>query len=127
MDQVIKEHLEALLQETSSSRRLGRRIISLAGFLSPADPPDHLRRQLAYLSRLLVRQDTFEAMLEPVMALVRSGQNTGNESRATYALLQSLEQARKEIGSDDDINYSELITWLVGIAQARKLIRIKGA
>ena len=38
MDSLIKENLESLLQETSNTKRLGRRIISLAGFLSPSEP-----------------------------------------------------------------------------------------
>ena len=126
MDQLIKEHLEALLQENSSSKRLGRRIISLAGFLGSSETPDPIRKQLSYLSRLQVRQDAFDAMLDPVMTLMRSSQTANTENPAALALLSSLEEARKGLVSDDEINYSELIGWLVGIAHARKIIRIKG-
>jgi len=126
MDQLIKEHLESLLQENSSSKRLGRRIISLAGFLRPSETPDAIRKQLCYLSRLQVRQDAFDAMLDPVMTLMRSSQTANIENPAALALLSSLEEARKGLVSDDEINYSELIGWLVGIAHARKIIRIKG-
>lgn len=126
MDQLIKEHLESLLQENSSSKRLGRRIISLAGFLRPSETPDAIRKQLSYLSRLQVRQDAFDAMLDPVMTLMRSSQTANIENPAALTLLSSLEEARKGLVSDDEINYSELIGWLVGIAHARKIIRIKG-
>jgi hypothetical protein len=126
MDQLIKEHLEALLQENSSSKRLGRRIISLAGFLGPRETPDGIRKQLSYLSRLLVRQDAFDAMLDPVMALVRSSQTANIEPQAALVLLNSLEEARKGLVSDEEVNYSELIGWLVGIARSRKILRIKG-
>lgn len=126
MDQLIREHLEALLQENSSSKRLGRRIISLAGFLGPNEIPDSIRKQLSYLSRLLVRQDAFDAMLDPVMALVRSNQAANIEPQAALVLLNSLEEARKGLVSDEEVNYSELIGWLVDIACSRKIIRIKG-
>ncbi len=126
MDQLIKEHFESLLQDNSTSKRLGRRIIGLAGFLGHSETPDHIRQQLACLSRLLVRQDAFDAMLEPVLALVRSSPTPSHEPQAALALLNSLEEARKEILFDEEINYSELIAWLVGVAQARKLIKLKG-
>nr|WP_100549811.1 MULTISPECIES: hypothetical protein [unclassified Pseudomonas] len=58
MDRLIKENLESLLQETSNTKRLGRRIISLAGFLSPSEPPEHLQEQLGNLSRLLIADST---------------------------------------------------------------------
>lgn len=126
MDQLIKEYLESLLQENSSSKRLGRRIISLAGFLRPSETPDAIRKQLSYLSRLQVRQDAFDAMLDPVMTLMRSSQTANTENPAALALLSSLEEARKGLVSDDEINYSELIGWLVEIAHSRKIIRLKG-
>lgn len=126
MDQLIKERLESLLQENSSSKRLGRRIISLAGFLRPSETPDAIRKQLSYLSRLQVRQDAFDAMLDPVMTLMRSSQTANTENPAALALLSSLEEARKGLVSDEEINYSELIGWLVEIAHSRKIIRLKG-
>lgn len=37
MNRLIKESLEQLLQDTHDTRRLGRRIINLAGFLGTTD------------------------------------------------------------------------------------------
>lgn len=123
MDRLIKEQLESLLHEAGSSKRQGRRIINLAGFLSPAEPPAAIREQLDRLSRLLIQQDAFEAMLEPINLLARAGLTQALAPQAIEAMIGSLEQARRAIFEQDAINYAELIAWLVSLAQARKLIR----
>ena len=127
MDRLIKENLESLLQETSNSKRLGRRIISLAGFLSPTEAPEHLQDQLNSLSRLLIQQDAFDALLEPATLMARLGQTQVSDAQAMRAMLASLEEARKQIAALEDINYAQLISWLVRLASARKIIRLKNA
>ena len=127
MDRLIKEYLESVLQETSSTKRLGRRIINLAGFLSPPETPEHLKVQLSGLSRLLIRQDAFDALLEPVTLMSRAGLTHTLDAHAFRLILASLEEARKESATVDDINHAELIAWLVSQAQERKIIRIKKA
>ena len=92
MDRLIKENLESLLQETSNTKRLGRRIISLAGFLSPSEPPEHLQEQLSNLSRLLIQQDAFDALLEPVTLMSRAGLTHTLDAHAMRAML-GLEEA----------------------------------
>lgn len=73
MDKIIKELLESLLQESSGTKRTGKRILNLAGFLSSGEVPEHIRQQLSSLSRLLVQQDAFDAILEPISLLARIG------------------------------------------------------
>ncbi len=43
------------------------------------------------------------------------------------AMLASLEEARKQIAALEDINYAQLISWLVSLAVGRKIIRLKVA
>ena len=74
MDKAIKESLESLLSEHQPTKRLGRRIVNLAGFLSPHEVPTSIQEQLATLSRLLIQQDAFDALLEPVQGLARATQ-----------------------------------------------------
>lgn len=127
MDRLIKENLESLLQETSNTKRLGRRIISLAGFLSPTEAPEHLQEQLSSVSRLLIQQDAFDALLEPATLMSKLGQTHAADAHAMRAMLASLEEARKQIAALEDINYAQLISWLVSLAAARKIIRLKNA
>ncbi len=126
MDRLFKEMLESLLQESGNSKRLGKRIINLAGFLSPTEIPDPIRNQLNSLSRLLIQQDAFDALLEPVNLMARAGLTQAANPEIAVPLLSSLEAVRKEISALDEINYAELIAWLVEQAQQRKLIRAKG-
>ena len=58
MDRLIKENIEALLQDVSTSKRLGRRLINLAGFLCSVETPSHIQEQLNRLSRLIILQDS---------------------------------------------------------------------
>ncbi|QJD58406.1 hypothetical protein HG264_05515 [Pseudomonas sp. gcc21] len=124
MDRLIKEQLESLLHDTTASKRLGRRILNLAGFLSPSEQPEHIREQLSRLSRLVVQQDAFDALLEPVSLMARSTANF-TDLQAIQSMIASLEAARKSIESTEDINFAELIGWLVNQAQVRKIIKIK--
>lgn len=41
-------------------------------------------------------------------------------------MVASLEASRQAIVDVGEINYAELISWLVGQAQARRILRLKG-
>ena len=125
MDKAIKESLEALLPEHQPTKRLGRRIVNLAGFLAPSEVPSSIQDQLATLSRLLIQQDAFDALLEPVQGLARATQFPGIEPGMLGKMLESLEEARKAVCANAEVNYPLLISWLVGLAEERKIIRIK--
>ncbi len=125
MDRLIKENLEALLQDASGSKRLGRRIINLAGFLGAPEPPARIQAQLNCLSRLLILQDAFDALLEPITLLSRAGMPRMLDAQAMQAMISSLEATRQAIADAGEINYAELIAWLVGQAQARRILRLK--
>lgn len=123
MNRLIKENLETLLQETSGSKRLGRRIIGLAGFLDAPQAPESIQRQLGTLSRLLILQDAFNELLEPLTLLARSGLTHTSDPHALQSMLSSLEEARKQIAELDEVNYAQLIGWLVSNAQSRQIMR----
>ena len=125
MDRLIKENLEAILQDIAGSKRLGRRLINLAGFLGTTEPPPHIQEQFNHLSRLVVLQDAFDALLEPVTLLSRAGLSRMLDVQALQAMTASLEAARQNIAELGDVNYPELISWLVAEAQARKIVRMK--
>lgn len=124
MNRLIKESLEQLLQDTYDTRRLGRRIINLAGFLGPNEIPEHIKEQLARLSGLLVQQEAFDALLQPVMTIARSQHLKGIDSEALTGVLAELGEARRALQLQEQINYSELTAWLVGVAEGKKIIRI---
>jgi len=125
MDRLIKENLEALLQDVSGSKRLGRRIINLVGFLGTSEPPPNIQSQLNCLSRLLILQDAFDALLEPVTLLSRAGTSRSLDTQVLQAIISSLEATRQVIAEVGDVNYAELIAWLVGQAQIRRILRVK--
>lgn len=125
MDRLIKENLEALIQDAAHSKRLGRRIINLAGFLTAGEPPNGVREQLNRLSRLLIQQDSFDALLEPVTLMARAGLTHLIDVHAIQSMISSLEESRRAISEVEDINYAELIAWLVNQARGRKIIRMK--
>jgi len=125
MDRLIKENLEYLLQETSNSKRLGRRIISLAGFLDSAQSPEPVQRQLGSLSRLLILQDMFDSLLESLTLMTRANLPHGLDAHASQLTASSVEEARKQIADLEEVNYPLLVSWLVSAAEARKILRTK--
>lgn len=66
MNRLIKENIEALLQDISTSKRMGRRLINLAGVLSDVETPSYIQEQLNRLSKLIILQDSFDALLAPM-------------------------------------------------------------
>lgn len=125
MDRLIKENLEYLLQETSNSKRLGRRIIGLAGFLDSAQSPEPVQRQLGSLSRLLILQDTFDSLLESLTLMSRANLPHGLDAHAAQLTASSVEEARKQIADLEEVNYPLLVSWLVSAAESRKILRTK--
>ena len=47
------------------------------------------------------------------------------DAQAMQAMISSLEATRQAIADAGEINYAELIAWLVGQAQARRILRLK--
>jgi len=125
VDRLIKENLEYLLQETSNSKRLGRRIIGLAGFLDSAQSPEPVQRQLGSLSRLLILQDTFDSLLESLTLMSRANLPHGLDAHAAQLTASSVEEARKQIADLEEVNYPLLVSWLVSAAESRKILRTK--
>lgn len=91
-----------------------------------AEPPAKIQSQLNDLSRLLILQDAFDALLEPITQLSRSGMSRMLDDQALGTMVASLEASRQAIVDVGEINYAELISWLVGQAQARRILRLKG-
>ena len=127
MNRLIKESLELLLQDTHDTKRLGRRIINLAGFLGSTEVPEHIKEQLATLSSLLVQQEAFDSLLQPVMAIARSQHLSGMDAAALSGMLTELGETRRTLSLQEGINYSELTAWVVAAAEQRGILRTKRA
>ncbi len=127
MDRLIRENLEYLLQETSNSKRLGRRIIGLAGFLDSSQSSEQVQNQLSRLSRLLILQDTFDSLLESLTLMSRANLPHGLDAQAMQSTAKSVEEARKQIAELEEINYPLLVSWLVSVAESRKILRARKA
>lgn len=125
MNRLIKDSLELLLQDTYDTKRLGRRIINLAGFLGSTDMPEHIKDQLATLSGLLVQQEAFDALLQPVMAIARSPHLRRIDTEALTGILSELGEARRVLQLPEQINYSELAAWLVAAAETRGIVKTR--
>lgn len=125
MNRQIKENLESLLEEVHGTKRLGRRIVNLAGYLGSDGIPDQISSQLAALSKLLVQQDAFEALLQPMTINARAQHAPIQDNSILIAVMSGLEEARKQLCAHEQINYSELIAWLVSKAEERKILKTK--
>jgi len=68
------------------SKRLGRRRINLAGVQGTTEPQAHIQEQFNRLSRLVVLQDAFDALLEPVTLLSRAELSRMLDAQALQAM-----------------------------------------
>lgn len=125
MNRLIKENIEALLQDISTSKRMGRRLINLAGVLSDVETPSYIQEQLNRLSKLIILQDSFDALLALMSQLSRTELSYLVDTQVLKTMMSSLDIACQNISLVDDINYSELTAWVIHLAQKRKIINLK--
>ncbi|HYS87713.1 MAG TPA: hypothetical protein VEN78_22330 [Bradyrhizobium sp.] len=134
MDELIADQIEWLLANNSNTNRLGRQLVMLVGFLADGSLPDEIERHTASLSRLIVHQDIFEAlvgalnMLSRQAPLARSDKAAADsvQSAEPARLLDQIEAARRDIAACDPVNYAQLIAWIVAQAKARKILKARG-
>lgn len=134
MDELIKEQLEWLLSSNGMTNRLGRQLVTLVGFLAEGALPEDVERQVGMLSRLLVLQDLFDALVGALnnfshqSSYIRSDKGQGESALATEMarLLDHIEAARRDIAASEPVNYASLIAWVVAQARARKILKGHG-
>lgn len=134
MDEIIADQIEWLLSGNASTGRMGRSIVTLAGFLSDGAIPEKIDKQLADLSRQVTLQDMFDALIQPLNTISRTyglatkpakdGDRT--DPPELGKLLDQIEAARQDIAACPTVNYSALISWLVQRARDRKLLSKRG-
>jgi hypothetical protein len=127
MDDVLTEHLEAVLGESIYSKRIGRRLLVLVGALCEESMPEEILRQTQALSRLVVLQDLFEALMEPINLAARGSRNGIPNPPGTFPDLApaftQIEETRRQIAECEPVNYAQLLAWVMARARERKLVR----
>lgn len=133
MDELISDQIEWLLGNYGTSNRLGRQLVTLVGFLGGGDVPENISRQSAALSKLIVYQDLFDSLIQALNMMSkqpvspRPDAKTGETvaSQEPIRLLEQIEAVRRDIAACDNVNYSELISWIIGQAKEQKIVRSK--
>jgi len=127
MDELLTEHLEAVFSESIYTKRMGRRILLLVGALCEEALPDEILRQTTMLSRLVVLQDLFDALMEPVNAVARGSWRPAQDRPDTYPdlapVFAQIEETRRQIAECDTVNYAQLLAWIMARGRERKLLR----
>lgn len=128
MEHLLIDQLESLLSNNLNSKRIAGQLLILTGCLADEDIPEHISRQMAALSRIVLLQDIFDALVAPLNTMVRAPsalRNEKNESENTSsdmaALLAQIEAARRQLSECETVNYAELIAWVMNKARERKL------
>lgn len=72
MDELITDQIEWLLTANSGTLRMGRSIMTLAGFLSDGSLPEQIDRQLADLSRQVMLQELLDSLIQSLNTILRT-------------------------------------------------------
>lgn len=129
MDEMIVDQLESLLTEQIQGRRLGRRLLLLVGVLGEDGLPDEVAEQVRILSRLVMLQDLFDSLMEPINHAAKTpGRYAQGEAPATgrvdlSPLMQQIEDTRLRIVECEQVNYAVVTAWVVAQAKEKKLWR----
>lgn len=133
MNDLLADQIEWLLTNTSNSNRLGKQLITLVGFLADETLPEHISQQVAALSRLVVRQDMFDALVNSLNGLSRGGllarpdKSVSENGSSDFAhLVAQIEAARLDVSAIESVNYSELIAWVIFRGRQLKILKAHG-
>jgi len=129
MDEMIADQIEWILSGNAGTNRLGRQIVTLAGFLADGDMPGKIDSQMADLSRQITLQDMFDALIQSLNTISKSHGSINKSLDASKSevpelgkLLDQIEAVRKEIAACPTVNYASLISWLVIQAREKKVL-----
>lgn len=129
MDHLITEQIEWLYSCNLQGNRLARHILVLSGYLANGEMPERINQQLGALSRQLLAQETFDALVNSLNLLAKAPlQAASAKDSATPAafpdlapLVAQIDDARQKLLQVDPVNYAELIGWIGVQARTRKL------
>lgn len=129
MDDLVIDQLEWLLSCNLQGNRLARHVLVLAGALADTKIPEHISGQLTLLSRQVLLQETFDALVGALNQFPKSLGRIKNESsigaeadvQDLSGLIAQIEDTRRKLLDIESVNYGELIGWIVGQAKQNKL------
>lgn len=130
MNDLLADQIEWMLTNTTNSNRMGKQLITLVGFLADEKLPEHISQQVDALSRLVVRQDMFDALVNSLNGLSRGGlpprpeKASSEQGPSDFAhLIAQIEAARLDVSATESVNYSELIAWVVHRGRQIKVLK----
>ena len=136
MNDIILDQIDWIVTNNGNSNRLARQLISLIGVLADGALPDEIALQTLTLSRLVVLQDCFdelvkaftstECRLVPNNARPTVEQTDSLAMSTTSPIAEQIDQVRRQIAECEPVNFAQLISWVMGQARAKKLIRPTG-
>lgn len=129
MDELLTDQLEWLLSYNLQGNRLAHQLLIISGCLAGTALPEHISRQMITLSRQVMLQETFDALVNSLNQLAKMVPRAKTEATPTDALAQNeisglveqIRDARLQLLALDPINYAELIAWIASQARDQKL------
>ena len=136
MNDIILDQIDWIVANNGNSNRLARQLISLIGALADGALPDDIAHQTLTLSRLVVLQDCFDALVKAFTSAEcrvvpnnprQPGEQTESSAiPSTSPMAEQIDQVRRQIAECDPINFAQLIAWVMGQARTKKLLRPAG-
>lgn len=130
MDEMLSDQIEWLISCNLQGNRLARHLLILSGCLADDVMPEKISRQMSALSRQVLLQEGFDALVAVLNQFSRiipgkPENNPINNIRNIdlTALLAQIEDARQQLAACEPVNYAEIIAWITAQARARKLWR----
>ena len=136
MSDIILDQIDWTVANHGNSNRLARQLISLIGVLADGVLPEDIAHQTRILSRLVVLQHCFDALVEAFTSAGcqiapnkprQPGEQTESSAIPTTSPLdEPIDQVRREIAECDPINFAQLIAWVTGQTRTKELLRPSG-
>ncbi len=129
MDELIIDQLEYLFTGNAQGNRQSRILLILCGALGDEGLPEPIGRQMASLSRQVLLQDIFDALVNALNQFAkqrvqfdRAASDPHSCSTAELVpLIAQIELARIQLSACDIANQAELIAWISNRAKVLKL------
>ena len=123
MDSILADQLEWLISGNMEGLRFKRQLLLLVGCLADGPMPEEVASNSDKLTRRIALEEIFSALIDSLNICLRQTKD-GEACRTDIStLVAQVESSRQGLDQCEPANVALIMTWLLGRARERKLLR----
>lgn len=123
MESIIADQLEWLISGNMEGLRFKRQLLLLSGCLADGEMPSDIASNIAKLTQRIAQEEVFSALIDSLNICLRQIKPSDAGNMDISALVAQVEAARHVLDQCEPANIALIVTWLLGRARERKLLK----